>query len=251
MPRLKLTVAYVGTDFAGWQIQEFKTRARPRTVQGELEKAVAVLTGQPVRVHGSGRTDSGVHAEAQIAHLDVPDTGRSINWMRSFAALLPHDLSVLAVEEAPEKFHSRFDAVGKQYSYALWLDRPAVPPRLRPFVWETGPLDRTAMEQAANALLGEHDFSSFRNAGADISGSVRTIHSIRCEALSPAHQLWHFEASGFLKQMVRNLMGLLVYAGRGKIAPDTISGVIAAQNRRALPSPTAPAKGLTLVRVLY
>lgn len=251
MQRLKLTVAYVGTEFAGWQIQEFKTRIRPRTVQDELEKAVAVLTGQPVRVHGSGRTDSGVHADAQIAHLDVPDTGRRINWMRSFAALLPHDLSVLAVEEVPESFHSRFDAIGKQYTYALWLARPAVHPRLRPFVWETGPLDLAAMEQAASALLGEHDFSSFRNVGADTNGSVRTIHSIHCEILSPVHQLWHFEASGFLKQMVRNLMGLLVYAGRGKIAPGAIPGIIAAKDRRALLSPTVPAKGLTLAKVLY
>ena len=251
MTRLKLTVSYVGTGFAGWQAQEFKTRERPRTVQSELEKAAAIIAGCPIRIHGAGRTDSGVHAEAQTAHMDVPQTGRSSNWMRSFAALLPHDLSVMAVEEVPETFHCRFDALGKHYTYALWLSRPAVPPRLRPFVWQTGPLNLPAMEQAAQALLGEHDFVSFRNVGAETESTVRRISAIRCENLCPSHQLWHFEANGFLKQMVRNLMGLLVHVGRGKVLPGSIPGFIAAKSRKALPSPTAPASGLTLTRVLY
>ncbi len=250
MPRLKLTVAYVGTAFAGWQIQA-KAPARPRTVQEELEKAVAALTGGHVRVHGAGRTDSGVHAEAQVAHLDLPTPSRPVDWLRAFNALLPQDLSVLAVEKVTEDFHARFSATGKHYAYALWLARCAVPPRLRPFVWECGPLDLPAMEEAALHLIGTHDFASFRNAGTDVETSVRTLRSIQREELSPLHHIWHFQGNGFLKQMVRNLMGLLVSVGRGKTAPAEVPGLLAAQDRTALPSATAPAKGLTLVRVLY
>jgi tRNA pseudouridine38-40 synthase len=251
MPRLKLIVAYVGTDFAGWQIQESSTLPRPRTVQGELEKAVARVSGVQVRVHGAGRTDSGVHADAQVAHLDVPASPRPVNWLRAFERFLPPDLSVMQVEEAPESFHARFDATGKEYAYALWLSRPAVPPRLKPFVWACGPVHLPSMLATAKLLVGRHDFASFRNAGSASERTVRTIHSIRHESPAPELLVWHFQADGFLKQMVRNLMGLLVHAGKRKILPAAVPAILAAAQRASLPAPTAPAQGLTLTQVFY
>ncbi len=254
MTRLCLTIAYLGTHFSGWQIQEFKAKARPRTVQGELEAVLKRITGRKLRIFGAGRTDAGVHADAQVAHVDIPEDlpRRSPEaWQKSFAALLPHDVAVTAVCEVSPEFHARKSACGKRYSYGLWLTRNFVPPKLRNVVWETGPLDLRAMHAAAACLTGRHDFASLCNSGTEVATTVRTITAITCQEKSPLHLVWHVEAEGFLKQMVRNLVGLLVYAGRGKIDPASVSEYIRAGRRSALPSPTAPAKGLTLSKVYY
>lgn len=260
MPRLKLTIAYVGTHFAGWQAQEYKTRVQPRTVQGELEKALRTMLGrhagdEPVRVHGAGRTDSGVHAEGQVAHVDIPEgarhTARLHDWQRGFSALLPHDMAVISVEEAAPDFHARTSARGKRYTYSLWLRRDFILPQLRDFAWDCGPLNVDAMRAALPHLVGTHDFASVQNSGSEVTTSTRTISSITMESPAPDRMLWHFEADGFLKQMVRNLMGLLVHVGQGKLSPETVPDILAARDRRALSSPTAPAKGLTLMKVFY
>ncbi len=277
MARLALTVSYVGTRLAGWQIQARTDRPQPRTVQGELERIAERIVGAPVRLHGAGRTDSGVHAEAQVAHMDVPDHRADLDWQRAFNAGLPDDISVAAVARVPDDFHSRFDARGKTYTYRLWPERRWAPPRLAPFAWATGSLDLDAMDAAAAHLHGTHDFASFQNTGTDITTTVRTVTRVarRYEGEAPVHPAlpgamplsdadgdmncisaglrviaWDFEADGFLKQMVRNMMGLLVAVGRGKLPPDAVPAILAARDRKAAPA-TAPAQGLTLTRVHY
>lgn len=256
MPRIRLTVAYVGTLYSGWQIQE-KPKP-PLTIQGELERVVRIVTGQLVRVHGSGRTDAGVHADAQIAHMDIPDAcgpAHAQGWLRIFNTNLPRDIAVLKAETVHPDFHSRFDAVGKAYTYQLWTRRFDTPPRLHPFVWPCGPLDIAALDAALPYLTGSHDFASLQNAGTDIVTTVRTVHRL-CRA--PEEQLstdsanvaLRIEANGFLKQMVRNIAGLLVFIGRGRLKPEDIPRILATRTRSNAPV-TAPAKGLTLRDVFY
>lgn len=256
MARLKLTLAYMGGGYAGWQIQA--EAQATSTIQKELEFALESLTGSPARVHGAGRTDSGVHAEGQVAHVDVPD--KPVDWARALNAKLPRDIRVLAAEPVPETFHARYSASGKLYAYSLFCGPGPVPPRLEPFVWATPALDTAAMEAAAAVLTGRHDFSSFQNAGTPVADTVRELWSIRREEgragpfLCPESWpvvTWFFHGNGFLKQMVRNLMGLMVWAGQGRIDTDGVAACLAAEDRQAVPSPTAPAKGLTLMRVEY
>ncbi len=272
MPRLKLRIAYVGTAYCGWQTQAGARTPQP-TVQETLEAVAQRIVGTPVRVHGSGRTDSGVHADGQVAHFDVPETKMRTDWQRSFNALLPDDIAVLDVTRVPDDFHARISATGKRYRYSLWLTRRYVPPRLVPFVWATGPLNIGAMDAAARCLEGTHDFASFRNMGTDVDSTVRTLHAIHRDpagvvnqttttisegmpadaalrAGQPALLTWDFVADGFLKQMVRNLMGALVACGMGKLSPNAIPTLLAACDRTQAPS-TAPAQGLTLAEVIY
>ncbi len=259
MIRLKLTLAYSGERYAGWQLQA--PDLRQSTVQGELEAVAARIAGRPIRVHGAGRTDSGVHAEGQVAHLDVPEAARVQDWVRAFNAHLPRDIRVLAATPVSSDFHARKSAKAKLYAYTLLMERSAISPRLRGFVWPVPVLNRAAMREAAALLQGRHDFASFRNAGTDPEKTtVRTLISITEEEGRAANFLcppewpvttWFFYGDGFLKQMVRNLMGLLVQVGNGKITADAVPGILAAKDRAALPSPTAPAEGLALMRVDY
>ncbi|GFM37097.1 tRNA pseudouridine(38-40) synthase TruA [Desulfovibrio psychrotolerans] len=264
MPRLKLTIAYVGTNYCGWQIQAFSRRPQP-TVQEELERVAERVLGTPVRIFGSGRTDSGVHAEGQVAHFDVPEDKADRDWQRTFNAMLPDDIAVLDVERVASDFHARINATGKIYAYSLWLTRRYTPPRLFPFVWATGPVDVAAMDAAARHLEGTHDFSTFRNVGTEVETCVRTLRSISrsphgplpgadtpdyARVGIPLQLTWYFEADGFLKQMVRNLMGTLVACGTGKLSPDAVPSLLAACDRAQAPA-TAPAQGLSLARVLY
>lgn len=256
MARIRLTVAYIGTRYSGWQIQDKPNP--PPTIQGELERVVHLVTRQLVRIQGSGRTDAGVHADAQIAHMDVPDaTGppRPEGWLRIFNTNLPDDITVLKAEAVPPEFHCRFDAVGKAYTYQLWTRRFDTPPRLHPFVWPCGPLDLDALDAALPYLTGSHDFAALQNAGTDITTTVRTVHRLYRaprEQLSqdPANVALRVEAGGFLKQMVRNMAGLLVAVGRGRLQPDDIPRILATRDRSKAPV-TAPAKGLTLREVFY
>jgi tRNA pseudouridine38-40 synthase len=247
--RLKIILAYQGTDFEGWQLQAGQRPAR--TVQGCLEEALAVLAGVPVRAHGSARTDSGVHALEQVAHADVPAGRAGLPWRRALGALVPRDMAVLEAAVAPSGFHARFDAVGKRYAYTLWTDSRFVIPQRRQFVWQTGPLDVDAMREAAAVLVGEHDFAAFANSGSDVRSTVRNLSAIRTRGGEfPSELVFEFEAEGFLKQMVRNLMGTLVAAGRGKVNPQGVRSCLEMRDRTRLPA-TAPAQGLCLERVFY
>lgn len=254
MQRLKLTIAYVGTRFHGWQIQATPDKAHPRTVQQTIEKAIAHILGFEVHVHGAGRTDSGVHADAQCAHVDVPDEKAGFNWRRALNSLLPDDVSILAAEPVPAEFHAQHSAVKKMYTYRLWLPREYVRPAWRPFVWMCGPVDLEAMEKAISHIIGVHDFASFQNRGASVKTTIRSLHSIRrCTEPGISEEelvAWQFKANGFLKQMVRNIMGLLVAVGRGKIAADQVPLILNARDRTHA-GITAPAQGLTLSKIYY
>ena len=255
MPRLKLTIAYVGTAYKGWQTQAVPKAEPLPTVQTFLENAVAHVLGEHVHVHGAGRTDSGVHADAQVAHVDIPEQRRGMNWQQALNTLLPRDIRITDAQIVPDTFHAQFSAVRKTYEYRLWLSLRYTPPKLYPFVWACGPVDVSRMDEAAQYLLGTHNFASLRNAGTDMATTVRTLLAITRTPGGPispenAELTWYFEANGFLKQMVRNTMGLLVAVGQGKREPGDIPAILAACDRRSAPL-TAPAKGLTMKRVWY
>lgn len=246
MPRIKLTLAYDGTDFAGWQLQ-----SNARTVQGELENALAEILDAPPRVHGSGRTDSGVHAMGQVAHFDCSEKQANLPWQRAFNAILPKDVRVLRAESVAETFHSRYSATGKTYEYVLWHHRPFCLPQRRRFVWDCGPLNPELMDEAAVYLLGEHDFAAFQNVGTPVKSTVRMITDIsRHPGLMEQETVWRFAANGFLKQMVRNIMGCLVAVGRGKLSPKQVGKILKNGDRAQAPA-TAPPQGLSLVNVRY
>ena len=260
MPRLKLTLAYDGTRYAGWQAQALKTRERPPTVQGELEGILESMVGRRVPVFGAGRTDAGVHAEGQVCHLDLPEDKSRINWRWALNAQLPYDIRVLDAQWVSQNFHARKSARRKRYAYSLWMHRDRALPRVRDFVWSVMPLDLNRMLEAAALLSGRHDFASFQNKGTAQFHTVRTLFSVTCRrgwlaglSCPPDWPVatFIFEGDGFLKQMVRNLVGLLVWVGQGKGAPPDVAALLAAGDRRALPCPTAPAQGLTLLEVTY
>lgn len=253
MPRLRLTVAYVGSLYCGWQIQD--KPQPPPTIQGELEKVLCRVCGGLIRIHGAGRTDSGVHAEGQVAHADIPDAKAHLDWQRIFNTSLPHDISVLEARWVLDTFHSRFDALHKTYTYQLWLERRWMPPLLRPFAWDCGPLDVELLRAALPLLLGKHDFRCLQNAGTPIEDTARTIMALE---LSPEMALFQHPAAlalrvtadGFLKQMVRNMTGLLVAIGKGKFELHALPNLLLHGSRTDAPA-TAPACGLSLTRVTY
>jgi tRNA pseudouridine38-40 synthase len=246
MIRIKLILAYEGTDFSGWQIQ-----LRDRTVQGELEKCLETIAGKPVRVHGSGRTDAGVHALGQVVHFDCADDRRNIPWQRALNSLLPRDVRVVDWGVVPDDFHARYGAVSKTYEYVLWHNQEFFLPQRRRFAWDCGPVEFTLMEEAAALFIGEHDFAAFQNVGTPVSSTIRTITEIsRHPGLAEHESVWRFSANGFLKQMVRNLMGCLVNCGRGKICFEEVRIILENGDRSAAPA-TAPPQGLTLMNVEY
>ena len=266
MPRLKLVLAYVGTNYKGWQTQAWKDRPPPLTIQNELEKAMASIVGRQVHVQGAGRTDSGVHADGQVAHCDIPEHRKDIDWQRALHTRLPHDIRVLEAGLTADDFDACSGATHKAYTYRLWQDDRYTPPKLYPYVWACGPLNLETLDLAAKHLLGEHDFRSLQNAGTSLKSTVRTIYCLRrlpAQAASSPNLpnasnwlaegkeicLW-FEANGFLKQMVRNITGLLVACGQGRYNPNDIPTLLAACDRRLAP-PTAPPQGLTLSKVWY
>lgn len=246
MPRIRLTVAYVGTRYHGWQIQE-----RGDTIQGMLESRLSRICQAPVRVHGSGRTDAGVHALGQVAHFDAPESKSHIPWQKALNAMLPDDIAITAAHETDASFHARFSATSKRYSYTIWTEPAFTLPQRSPFVWPVRGLDLAAMDQAAALVAGTHDFSSMQNAGTDVRGTIRTLEPItRTPGAHPGEWIFAFRANGFLKQMVRNLMGLLVEAGRNALSPGDVTRILKSRDRRLAPA-TAPAQGLCLEEVNY
>ncbi|MFA7166323.1 MAG: tRNA pseudouridine(38-40) synthase TruA [Desulfoplanes sp.] len=246
MPRIRLTLAYEGTDFCGWQIQN----GQP-TIQGCIENALATLCGVPTRIYGSGRTDSGVHAMAQVAHMDIPDTRTHIPWQKALNAILPPSIRIIDVQTVGADFHARYASVSKTYSYTLWTNADFVLPQRRRFVWNTGPLDIPAMQEAADYIIGTHDFKSFQNLGTDVQSTVRTITAItHKQGITRYEVVWTLSATGFLKQMVRNIIGLLYKVGKGKIQPKETAVILEARDRKLAPA-TAPAQGLCMEYVEY
>ena len=248
MRTIKLTLAYDGTDYAGWQVQPGR-----RTVQGVLEAALEKITGEPVRTLASGRTDAGVHALGQVVafrtatHLPEEVLRRALN------AELPRDVAVRDVARAADGFHPIRDALRKRYRYIIH-DGPVRDVFRRRYAWQyPRRLDADAMHRAAQCLLGTHDMASFQTSGAERASTVRTICEIavrRGEA-SDRHVLsTEVEADGFLYNMVRAVVGTLVEIGRGARPEGWLAEVLSARDRR-LAGPTAPPQGLVLVRVDY
>jgi tRNA pseudouridine38-40 synthase len=245
----KLTVQYDGTHFHGWQIQTGE-----RTVQGELTRVLSLLEGGDVFVCGSGRTDAGVHAEGQVANVKL---GREFTAEKLRAAIngnLDKDVRVMAVEEAPEEFHARFSATGKTYRYTV-VNAPVISPfRVRYAAHETRPLDAGRMAEAAELFVGRHDWTAFSAAQSDSEDRVRTIRSFSVEKNAEGQEgalvTFTVTGDGFLRYMVRSLAGTLLEVGRGEKDFDTIRSAIDTGDRR-LAGSTAPAHGLTLLKVFY
>jgi len=241
----RLLVEYDGTDFEGWQLQP-----GVRTVQGALEDAFARLVGRRVVVYGAGRTDAGVHAVGQVAHVHAETRHAPDVLLRALNALLPRDVAVRTLAPAPEDFDARRDARSKLYVYRIWTGATRSPLHERWSHALAAPLDLPALRAGAAPLLGTHDFSSFRAAGSRGRTSVRTLTRIEAGGGLGGELSLAFEGSGFLRHMVRNLVGTLLEVARGRRPPDWISEVLAARDRRVA-GPTAPARGLTLMRVDY
>jgi tRNA pseudouridine38-40 synthase len=249
MRTLKLTLAYDGSAYAGWQVQQGQ-----KTVQGVLEAALARITGQPVRAVASGRTDAGVHALGQVVSFRTESRLAAGVFQRALCAELPEDMAVLEAAEAPQSFHALRDAVRKRYRYVIH-DGPVRNVFQRHYCWQYpyGRLDVPSMRRAAGALCGMHDFTSFQTSGAKRRTTVRTIFDLdvlRGEGgLCDTIRL-EVEADGFLYNMVRTIVGSLVEIGRGARPESWLADVLAAADRRVA-GPTAPPQGLFLVRVEY
>jgi tRNA pseudouridine38-40 synthase len=244
MRNIKLTLAYDGTDFHGWQRQP-----GVRTVQEILEDALTQLTGTRPATNASGRTDAGVHALGQVVHFLTVSRHSNETFVRALNAHLPQDLRVLAAEEKPQAFHATLDAKSKRYRYAIDNGTIADVFQIR-YCWHVHrPLDAAAMARAGHFLLGRHDFHSFETEWPNRTSSVRTIFDLTVER-SGAFITIEVEADGFLYNMVRSIAGTLALVGAGKRAPAWVADVLAGENR-VLAGPTAPAKGLFLVKVDY
>lgn len=250
----KLTLCYDGSPFAGWQVQPGH-----RTVQGELAKAIARVTGEQTLPQGSGRTDTGVHALAQVASVSLRSPVPPDNLRRALNNVLPPAIRILAAEQEHPNFHARHSAGRKNYEYRIWR-APLCLPWLAPYVCVyTFPLQIEPMRQAAHAVLGTHDFRSFQAPEPDVTTraerfpkrtSVRTLFHSEWESPEPNLLVYRVGGSGFLHHMVRNLVGTFLAVGRGQIAPDAIPSILAARERSAAGA-TAPASGLWLHSVAY
>lgn len=242
--RYRLTVAYDGTGFHGWQSQPNR-----RTVQDVLEAGLLRLTGEAVRVAASGRTDAGVHADGQVVAFDLQRDWEPRRLMLGLNSVTPGDVAVKAAAVAPEGFDPRRWATRRRYVYRIW-NTSWESPFWRRYAWRVGQtLDTEAMASAAAVLLGEHDFSSFRAAGCDAESPVRRVY--RSEIVRHGERIeYTIEATAFLRHMVRNIAGTLVEVGRGRRRADTVADLLAARDRR-LAAPTAPARGLRLEEVHY
>lgn len=258
MPRrLRLTIAYDGTDFFGAQAQPGR-----RTVAGELEAALARLTGQHTRLVLAGRTDRGVHAAGQVAHADVATDLPAERLQRALNALLPPDLAVLALREVDSAFHARYDACWREYRYRIW-NAPVRWPALTRSTWHLArPLDRQALQSAAATLVGEHDFAAFAGQALGVPGrerrrnTHRVVYGARWGQVAGACPVdgvaleFRIRASGFLPQMVRTIVAALVEVGSGRWPVAALATLLAGQDRRLAPAP-APPQGLTLWAVGY
>ena len=250
---IKLTLAFDGAGFAGYELQPGK-----RTVRGELTAALKTLYGRPVKFYSSSRTDAGVHALGLVISYQPPFEIPAAKLPVACNALLPEDLRVVGARVAGDKFNARFDAKSKTYEYLIFNGQ-TMPPAIRKIAWQVKPkLDLSAMKKAAQYLVGKHDFSSFCAAGSDDKGHVRVIHSLVIGYWSlviwsgASHRLIRFQVTGngFLYKMVRNLVGTLVEVGLGRIKPEEVKAILAAKDRNQA-GKTAPAHGLCLVSVCY
>ena len=255
MRNIRLLIAYDGTAYAGWQRQ----KAQP-TIQGVLEDKIAMMTKAPVVLHGAGRTDAGVHALGMVAnfhtHARIPCQG----FVQGLNSMLPPDIRILEAVEAPDQFHSRYSATGKTYRYTICTAPVQLPTERLYATHVARSPDAAEIRAALTRVIGSHDFSSFEGTGSRDPeaegfagrGAVRTLYraEFTAQATQPATWLFRFTGNGFLRHMVRNLVGTLLLVGNGKITPDDFAAILQSRDR-ARAGATAPAHGLLLEQVLY
>ncbi len=242
--RWKCTCAYDGTDFAGWQSQ-----VRGRAIQDVIEARLEQIFGQPVRIHGSGRTDAGVHAKGQVFHFDGTWRHGPEKLLAAFRTGLPPQIQVSEARVVAPHFHARFDATRKRYVYHVHLGDPD--PFTRPYCWPVfRPLDLAAMQAAAKVLQGRHDFRALTAlSGPEREDTVRDLR--RLDVTKRGRDLLITgEAEGFLYKMMRSLVGALVAVGEGKLSPGDVKQILASKIRTAAVK-TAPPEGLFLMKVFY
>lgn len=249
--KIKLVIGYDGTSFAGWQRQK-----HDRTIQGEIETALCRMTREDISLHGAGRTDAGVHAEKMVAHFKTLSPISSTDFQRGLNSILPGAIRIYQATEVDNSFHSRFSATGKRYRYAVFTGR-VQPPETRLYsLHVSAALDLQTMRDCLAAIEGTHDFASFENSGTRDKtkttgrGAVRTIFAAELTRNSTDRLSFHFTGDGFLRNMVRNLVGTLLEAGRGKLSVEEFTAILLAKNRSA-GGPTAPPHGLFLEQVFY
>ncbi len=245
--RIRMTMEYDGTDYFGWQKQK---RPDQPSIQGTLEECLSRVFQEPIRVIGSGRTDRGVHARKQVAHCDLPEKVQEMDLLHTFHQLLPPSLVVQSLEVAPAKFHAQIWAKRKSYSYRI-LNR-----RLPSSFWHRyslhhpWPLELDYLNRCSAQLLGKHDFKSFQSSGTPIADTIREIFTAEWRRDSEDFLLFEISGSGFLKQMVRNIVGSILEMAKNGQDPGDLATVLAGRDRR-LAGPVAPPQGLILEDVYY
>lgn len=243
--RYRITVAYDGSAYAGWQVQPNHI-----TVQQRLEEVLQSLTGEIIKVHGSGRTDQGVHAEGQVAHFDLSRRWAGWQLLNGLNAKLPQDIRVLKVARAKPDFHARRSAVKKEYRYFIWNAKFMNPTRRFYATHVRKPLDVHAMQAAAKLLTGKHDFAAFTaNPNRVVESTVREVYSLTVKRTG-SQIVIRAASGGFLYKMVRSLAGLLLRVGEGAVSQAEVKEILASRTRTAR-VPTAPPEGLFLWRVWY
>jgi tRNA pseudouridine38-40 synthase len=244
MRTIKLTIAYDGTGFVGWQRQE-----SGESIQGLIEDALAKIEHSVVTLHGAGRTDAGVHALAQVASARIAAALDDDTLARALNANLPPAIRITAVEAVPDDFHARFSATGKTYEYRIW-NGPSVPPFDRLYVWHVPQrLDVARLNAASAPLVGEHDFAAFQGTGGMTHSTVRRVNAASWREAGDA-VTFEISGAGFLRHMVRSLVGTLVDVGHGRREAGDVARLLASPER-AQAGRTAPPHGLFLVSVLY
>ncbi len=245
MRNIKLLIEYDGTNYLGWQVQP-----KGSTIQGILQDKLGLLTGEPIRLFGSGRTDSGVHAFGQVAHFKTRSQMDIRTIQRALNSILPPDIVIRKVEEVDEDFHARRHSKSKIYEYRI-LNRDLRSAFHRKYAWYISQkLNFTEMKRATQSLIGEHDFSAFRSVGSPTRTTVRRVIRAEWKRGREGFIRFEIEANGFLKQMVRAIVGTLVEVGKDKMNSAEFQKILESKDRRKA-GPTAPARGLFLKEVKY
>ena len=245
MRTIKLVVQYDGSDYVGWQRQ-----GKGVSVQGLIEEALAKIEGAPVTLHGAGRTDAGVHAVGQVASARVVSAIEDWQLIRALNAHLPDAIRISELITVPDSFHARFSATAKTYEYRIWNGR-TVPPFIRQYAWHViEALNLPLMQEASRAIPGEHDFATFRSARSMNHTTVRQITRAAWRRVDEHTLVFEIKGKGFLRYMVRSLVGTVVEIGRGQRPVDDIARLLAAPDRSQA-GRTAPARGLFLMKVDY
>ena len=248
---IKLLISYDGTNFCGWQKQQ-----SDRTIQGEIEQCLSTMTTENICVHSAGRTDAGVHAYGMVAHFNCSSKISCEILQRGANSMLPGSIRILNVKEVDDNFHARYLAIGKKYHYSIFTGTIQPPFNRLTTLHVPKPLNLTRMTECLDVIIGEHDFSSFENSGSrDKSittgrGAVRTIHSATLTQAKENILTLEFTGDGFLKNMVRNLVGTILEVGREKLTVIEFIQILEAQDRTKARE-TAPAHGLALIEVYY